>query len=314
MNELELINELNERLSEVQGNVNRELIHSSLPTTYIIGCPRSGTTALMQYLSTTGCWSYPTNFLTRFSQSVYIGSLVQELLFNANFGLIKDNNVTDFKSDYGRSYGALNSNEFFHFFRRFFPNNDIRFLTTDELNKVNIASLLKEIDSIVLAQQKPFLTKGLMLQYNLDFFSNLMPSNIFLYIKREAKFVMQSIYKARIRECDGVHQWWSAKPEEYSFLKNKSVEEQIAGQVYFTELAIESALEKLPLDNKLIVNYEDFIVDPEKTYRDLLNKYELLGVHLPYREIKTKTKLTTRNSVDIAPKTFNLMNNIFHQF
>lgn len=307
LTELELISELNNRLASVQCGVNQEARENLGPTTYILGCPRSGTTALLQYLANSGSWTFPTNLLTRFSRSTYIGTLVQELLFNPNYGLVKQDNCIDFTSDYGRSSGALNANEFFHFFRRFFPNNEISHLSDNLLKQVDTEELEKEIRSICQITQKPFLTKGLMLQFNLGYFFKKMPNSIFLFIKRDEEFVMQSIYKARIKESGDIKKWWSAKPKEYENLLAKSTEEQIAGQVYYTNKAIEHGLENIPSDNKLVITYEDFINDPAGLYSDLLLKYQALGFPLVAAQIDEVQSLYDANHKTLEPRILEKM-------
>lgn len=269
MNEIDLINEFNEL---VKGK-NKTGIDISYPPTYIVGCPRSGTTALLQFLAETGVFSYPTNCLTRFSSSMEYATIIQELMFNAEFGLVASTRNIDFSSDYGRSNGSLNTNEFFHFYRRFFPNNEIRALESSELGLVDCIELQQQLSVIQKFYKKPFVSKGLMLQYNLDFFYRQLEKPIFLYIKRNPIYVMQSIYTARVKESGSAENWWSAKPKEYSFLKKTGVYSQIAGQVFYTNKAIEDALSSIPEEAKLEVLYEDFVSSPKKVLEKIVEKY-----------------------------------------
>jgi len=314
LTEYEIITELNSKLGEIQDGINVKTQGTSLPMTFVVGCPRSGTTALLQYLANIGTWTYPTNFLTRFSGSPYIGTLIQELLFNKNFGLIDQKSSIDFKSNYGRSLGALNANEFFHFFRRFFPTNEIKHLNKEQLALVDTQNLQREIASVCELTQKPFLSKGLMFQYNLEYFYQRLPHSIFVYIKRENEFVMQSIYNARIKESGDAKQWWSAMPAEYKVLKDKEPEEQIAGQVYFTNLAIETALEKIPLSNKLVVKYEDFVSNPEKVYRNLVNRYRTLGYVLQENVLQNEHVIVNGNYKTLSEEVLNKMSNYLAKF
>lgn len=269
MTEIDLINEFNEL---VKGK-NKTALDISYPTTYIVGCPRSGTTALLQFLAETGAFSYPTNCLTRFSSSMEYATIIQELMFNAEFGLVDSTRNIDFSSDYGRSNGSLNTNEFFHFYRRFFPNNEIRALNSTELGLVDCIQLQQQLTVIQNFYKKPFVSKGLMLQYNLDFFYRQLRKPIFLYIKRNPIYVMQSIYTARIKESGSAKNWWSAKPKEYSFLKSSDVYSQIAGQVFYTNKAIENALFSIPEEAKLEVLYEDFVSSPQQVLERIVEKY-----------------------------------------
>lgn len=283
MTELELIEKLNGLLSQIK--ISPDVEKEKLPSTYIIGCPRSGTTALLQYLSSTGIWVYPTNLITRFSSSPMIGLLVQKLLFSKSYGLINSEQEMSFSSDLGRSKGALNTNEFFHFFRRFFPNSDIRFLSDDELKEVNINELKKEIELLTSIDNKPFLSKGLMFQYNIEYFKNYFKDDLFIYIKRDPLYVMQSIYLARIKQFGSTTSWWSAKPREYAELKNKSDFEQIAGQVLYTEMEIENSLSSVSEDNKLIISYEEFVDSPQAFLEIIKEKYKKNGYLLSQENV-----------------------------
>ncbi|MDP2562109.1 sulfotransferase [Psychrobium sp. 1_MG-2023] len=270
MNELELISTFKSLASGIEVEKTNK---NNIPTTYIVGCPRSGTTALLQHLSESGAFAYPTNCLTRFSSSMELATVIQELLFNQDFGLVQENNIIDYVSDYGRSNGALNTNEFFHFYRRFFPNLDIKHLEKAELECVDCDALSQQIDVITTFYNKPFINKGLMMQYNIDYFNSQLKDSIFLYIKRNELYVMQSIYKARIKERGSENCWWSAKPKEYASLIDMDVFSQIAGQVYYTNRAIEEALSKLPQESKLEIKYEDFVSSPQSIFTRLKNKY-----------------------------------------
>ncbi|MCW8332815.1 sulfotransferase [Vibrio paucivorans] len=277
MNELDIISELGLRLESVQESINSEIKNTtakSLPNVYIVGCPRSGTTALLQYLSSTNYWCYPSNLITRFSKSVYIGSLVQQLI---------DNNETiTFESTYGRSHGLLNTNEFFHFFRRFFPNDDIRHLSDEELQLVDTDKIAMEISSICKAFDKPFVSKALMMQANLAHFSRLMPNDIWLYISREQGDIERSIFKARLDEYGDASVWWSAKPSNYLDILHLEANEQISMQVEGVTRDIENGLAMVPESNKLEVSYENFIKKPEEVYLELQKKY----IALSGRDIK----------------------------
>lgn len=276
MNEIDLIKQFDSFIN----NTSPVISNKAIPSTLIVGSPRSGTTALLQFLSDTGVFSYPTNCLTRFSASMELATIIQELIYNKDFGLEGNVIVNQYESNYGRSIGALNTNEFFHFFRRFLPNSDIRYLTSAELKEINVKGMMQQLSVLSRFYGKPFVTKALMLQYNLDFFQPQLDNSIILYIKRDDIYVMQSIYIARLKECDSIDDWWSAKPKEYLSLLGKDIYKQIAGQVYYTNKTIELALEKIPEKNKFIISYIDFIKSPMSLIDTLIKKYSDLGFDL----------------------------------
>ena len=303
MDELTLIKELERLLQPVQEKVRHEsdkFSHDEFLHTFILGCPRSGTTALLQYLSYTNAWNYPTNLLTRFSSSLYVGMLLQKLMFDDAFGLLKSSSNVNFSSEYGRSKGAMNANEFFHFFRRYFPNNTIRYLKEEELSKVDYSTMKRDIDIICKLNNKPFLSKALMLQYNLDYFSSRLSNILYVYIRRDEVYNIQSIYKSRKSEMGSSGLWWSAKPKQYELLKNKGIFEQIAGQVLYSNYEIEKYLESIPDKNKLIIDYEEFVDDPKAVLDLIAEKYVLLGKRLEFgREVPTNNIINANvKSVD----------------
>lgn len=123
----EVIAQLCDLLQPIQNRVTAiEGRKPQWPVSMIIGCPRSGTTLLLQFMAKTGNFAYPSNLLARFAYAPYIGILIQEMIFNKNYWHQNDfydvESDFEFSSDLGKSKGVLAPNEFFHFWRRFMPN------------------------------------------------------------------------------------------------------------------------------------------------------------------------------------------------
>src|SRR5690554_2255771 len=49
---------------------------------FIVGCARSGSTLLYQYLAKTNLFAYPTNLVSRFFYAPYVGARIQQLLLD----------------------------------------------------------------------------------------------------------------------------------------------------------------------------------------------------------------------------------------
>jgi hypothetical protein len=278
-----LLDELAALLKPVQAGLHFKTPRA--PVGSIIGNPRSGTTLFLQWIASLGCFSYPTNFLTRFAYAPYIGALVQKMLFDPAYdfhGDFKDlKSELNFSSELGKSKGALASNEFQHFFRNHMPNFDLEWLDDDLLEQVDCKGISSGLASIEAGLEKPFFTKANILQYNLDYFSRELPQLLWVHMTREPIYVMQSLLLAREQYCGNRSTWFSAKPREFNQLKDLDTYHQIAGQVYFTDQAIQDALASLPSNRWLTVEYESFCEDPGATYRALKEKYAALGSALP---------------------------------
>ena len=268
----ELINELSNFLKPVQQKVNCS-DSPEWPIGGIIGCPRSGSTLLMQVLISSYNFSYPTNLLSRFAYSPHIGALIQEMLLNdPSFQNNQPCASENFNSTLGKTSGLLSPNEFYYFFRNYLPTEHGEFIPEEKRKLINFQGLAKGLSSLETVLQKPFLSKAYMLQYNLELFEEKLPAKFFwIHIKRDPIPTMLSIYKARLSHNGNLDSWWSVKPKEFTYLQKLSPIDQIAGQVYYTEKAVSKNLKNI--NNKITVEYEELCSSPEKVYNDIFTAY-----------------------------------------
>lgn len=250
--------------------IEKEAIKDSTQITHpvylIFGCARSGTTALMQYLTCLFEFNYPTNFLSRFYYAPYIGSLYQKLLLdldikNEIFNL--SNSSSDFTSNLGKTIGAKSPHEFWYFWRRFFKFGDIQKLSDVDLLNVDSESMLKEFAAIQGIYHKPFLMKAMNLNWHLNYLADLHESFKFIFIERDVIMNAYSLYKARKEFFNDIHSWYSFKPPEYHYLKDMTPVEQVVGQVIKTNQAIKSQLYSIDKSKIIHIKYEMFCQEPD---------------------------------------------------
>jgi len=313
----ELLNELKELLAPIQKNIEEYTIKPQWPLGFIIGNPRSGTTLFLQWAASLGIFSYPTNFLTRFAYAPYIGACIQKLIFDKEYdfqGEFGDiHSELNFISNLGKSKGALATNEFQHFFRNYIDSFYPRFLKDNELNEKILKSIRKGLATIEYAYKKPFITKGIMLQYNIDTAYKEIPELFFFYINRNPLFIMQSIYLARKKYYDDPNAWWSVKPKEYPQLKKMDVYHQVAGQVFFTETAINIGLENVPVERKMYIDYEEFCDKPEKYFNIIKEKYSSLNYSIPFGYSATQT-FKNQNKLKLSAGEIKSFTDAYHNF
>lgn len=311
-----LLSELKELLFPVQRAIDCPS-QPQWPVGCIIGNPRSGSTLLLQFMASTGVFSYPTNVLTRFSYAPYIGGLIQKMLFDPKYDFHGDfadiQSQINFKSDIGKSKGALATNEFQHFFRNYMPNFDIEWLDDNALKKVDCKGMMKGLASIEKAFERPFVTKANILQHNIEYFAREIVFLLYLHIKREPIFIMQSILNSRKRYYGSQNVWWSVKPREYDQLKDMDVYHQIAGQVYFTNMEIENGLLHISDSNQLTIEYESFCENPEAVHEKIIEKYSVLGCEL-ISEYNGPKSFVCRNNIRLPKKDIELLQYAFEDF
>ncbi len=298
-----LLAELNGLLSPVESaRIRPAFDKPQWPPVLIMGCGRSGTTLLSEWLAASGLFGYPSNILSRFYEAPYIGALVQRMLvepdlqFKSEFAdVVPFGYGGQWGSEVGKTRGAAAPHVFWYFWRRFFPAQEIQYFNEAALARVDGGGLCSELAAMESAFGKPIAMKGMFVNWNIPFVHGLMPNAIFIHIKRHPYYTVQSILEAREKMYGNRHDWWSFKPPGYERLLELSPEEQVVNQVYLTCKAVDEGLAAIPEKNRLSIGYESFCRDPEGAYRSLLAKLSSNGyeVRAAYRG---PTSIEARNA------------------
>lgn len=285
----------NEKLEVLLSEINQDLEvaeeklllqeYESYPVVFIMGAPRSGSTLTMQWLANTGQFAYPTNLMSRFYNVPIIGAKIQKLLLDPEYSfrneIVDFSKSVDYHSENGKTKGASSPNEFWYFWRRFFPFSDIDndFLPDKVLEeRVNYEKFYKELMGIANVMKKPIMLKGMIANYNIGFLDKIFPKAVFIYVKRDMETNVASILDARKRQLGSENLWYSFRiPEMQDLLQIKEPEVQVAGQVHCIWKAVEHGLESVSEERKLIFSYEEFCKDPSLYYRCLKQKLDAQG-------------------------------------
>ncbi|OGO60705.1 MAG: hypothetical protein A2029_15465 [Chloroflexi bacterium RBG_19FT_COMBO_47_9] len=295
-----LLKEINGLIGPVEDRILQNFSMPEYPVVLIVGCGRSGSTLIMQWLASTGQFGYPTNLLSRFYQAPYLGARIQQLLTDPRFNFRDEfqdfNNTFSYDSDLGKTQGILAPNEFWYFWRRFFHYGDIQYLDQRSLEGVDRARFAAELASLEAAFEKPFAMKGMIINWNIPFVSNILDKVLFVYIKRHPILNVQSMLEAREKFYADRSLWYSFKPPEYNFLKDLNPMEQVSGQVYFTNAAIEEGLSQIDPNRWLIVEYEAFCENPKQVFLSILEKFTRQGFYFDWPYIGMQ-RFDTTNEV-----------------
>jgi hypothetical protein len=228
---------------------------------------------MMQWLAKTGRFAYPTNLLSRFYGAPYVGAKIQQLLtapeYNFNDEILDFSGEISFSSDLGKTRGALAPNEFWYFWRRFFPIIEPGYLDEEDLERADGRKFVAELAAIESVFDKPLAMKGLLLELNITFLSSLFDKVLFLFVRRHPFYNIQSLLEARLRYYGDRRAWYSIKPREYDRLRDLEPIEQMAGQVFFTDCAIEQDLGRIGAARGLAVDYEEFCRRPAQVFEKI---------------------------------------------
>jgi len=277
----DLLNELESILSPVEEEMLEDFETPQFPTLLLIGGPRTGSTVFMQWLANLGVFAYPTNLLSRFFYAPYIGAKIQLLLTDPAYSykneIVDFNSDITFKSDLGKTAGALEPNDFWYFWRRFIPNEVPRYITDSEERSINGEKFIAEIAAIESVFKMPFAMKAMILEQNIPFLSRLFEKVIFVNLKRHPFFNIQSLLEARIKFFGDYHKWYSIRPRQYHELVKYDPIKQVAGQVYFKNMTIKEGLSKIDSLQYLEVEYEEYCKNPRNVFMKIKQKYHENG-------------------------------------
>ena len=299
----EALLDLNQLIEEAQP---KDVCFSDKPPIILImGCARSGSTLMMQWLSSLGLFSYPSNLIARFYTNPYIGIRVQQALLEYDplnqIGFNQSDKA--FKSSLGKTTGALSPSEYWYFWRQYFKFDDNnQKLTETELKTIEGQTFLNKLYAFEYLTKKPLVLKGMLLNWNIPYLYQLNKNFLFINLTRDSFYNAQSLLLSRDAYFNDRKKWYSFKPPEYEFLKNEDTITQVAGQVIYTQKAVHDGLLKIPEQNVLNISYDNFCFNPSGFLKSLIQKYN----HISSDKILNydvnsfpNVKLTTKKKVNL---------------
>ena len=276
------------------------------PVVFVVGCPRSGTTLVYQWLAASGLFTYPTNFTARFPTAPWLAERVQQLLrdpacdFRGELALEPASRAESFHSHLGKTKGPFAPHEFWYWWRRFLPEEEHHALDEMKLAKVDTGRMLKEMAAWEGVLDRPLLMKAMNLNWNLPWVARLLPKAVFINVGRDPLMTMQSLLAARNDFFGDTHQWYSFRPPEYAQVKDQTPERQVAAQVFHTERAVAAGLAGLPACHQLEVRYEEFCRDPAGIYAQLCERLAAAG-HVAESPYSGPGSFPVRDALTLPP-------------
>lgn len=268
-----LLKDLNSNLASANENYLEDSVEQ-FSKIFLMGPHRSGSTLFMQWLASSGLVAYPTNLLSRFFGAPLVGAKIQRLLtdpqYNFRNEILDFNSEINFSSDNGKTKGALAPNEFWYFWRRFLPFDELDYMPPDELRrKASLPGFRDELNALANIFEKPFAMKAMIMNQNIPELAEQFDKPLFIWIRRDPIFNIQSALEARKRQYGDINTWYSFKIKEYPHLKGLDPLESVAGQIAAINRSVEQGIADLPDHKKLVVQYEDFCQRPEFYFNEI---------------------------------------------
>lgn len=283
----DLLQRLNTDLSTCGADALAPYTTPALPTVFLVGCARSGTTLALQWLSHLNAFTWPTNFVSRFYAAPWVGERVQQMLtdpaydFRGELTLETRVDPVPFTSHLGKTRGLTAPNEFWYWWRRFLPEGPTHCLTDAQLASVAGDRLSAELAAWQDVTRKPLAMKALIMNWNLPWLADAVPGGVFLHVTRDRLLNAQSLWEARREYCGDLKGWYSFKPAQYAELRDLPAAAQIAGQIHYTEAAVADGLAAIAPERRLHITYEELCESPQRVYRKLREVLAHQGCPLP---------------------------------
>ena len=227
--------------------------------TFIVGPPRSGTTLLSQIVTCALATSYFTNLASRLRVQ---GIRRPPVIFSARLAelfRLTERHQETFQSHYGHTKGWGGPAGDAMILKHWFPN---RFMGPGEVTSETRRSVYQVFAGTEHVFGYPFVSKTVENSVRIGALFEIFPTAIFLRCVRNPLAVAQSIYVARTQTRYPLNRWFSTWPKEVHELQQKSLEEQVCGQVYYIEQNMAEGLIDVEPDRILSVDYEQVCLNP----------------------------------------------------
>lgn len=242
-------------------------LKNNLPTIYIVGPPRSGSTVLYQLITNYLDVLYIDNLTDAARNNLFIGILLSQKRF-------KNINHESFRSSYGdtKSEGLHAPSEGL-FWYKYFPK-DRHYIRSIDISEENKNKLLKYHNAIKNKFKKPFVIKNLSFAMRLELIAEMEPDAKIIFVNRDLTDTIKSVYSARKKLNWPDHKIWSIKPQNYKQLESLPVLKQITFQVMdiISQIRKDGSLFK---SNFLEIQYEELLKNPTAELKKIS---QLIGI------------------------------------
>jgi hypothetical protein len=214
---------------------------------FIVGAPRTGSTIFYQALTNYYNVLYFDNVVSRWYRTILFGFW----LSSRKYGMQPHHS---FSSEHGVTKGGHSPSECGEFWYRWLPK-DRHFV--EKADPVMAASIAKEINQVSARFGLPLVFKNLNAGQRLRLIIKAFPDARIVFIRRDPRFVLRSILKARQKVGVTEGQWWSVRPPHFDRYLGLSEIQMCAAQVFYVERQIIEDLKLFPSANVHVVNYND---------------------------------------------------------
>jgi len=252
---------LNNWLRQYQETSYRDL-PETYPTFFVIGAPRSGTTLLMQLITTHLKVGYINNLVAAFWKAPEIGIRLSKKLLPLGM-------ASSYESNFGRTTGISEPHEFGYFWRELLGEYAMEQPIDPTQDFVDWERMRRVLINMSHAFGLPVVYKTVQLSWRIEAMARALPRACFIRIRRDPVQNALSILQYRRTFYGDSEHWGSVKPSAYIWLKNEPYWKQIVGQIYFLEQETSRQIAAIGGRNVLEVDYQRLCTAPRQVLDDI---------------------------------------------
>jgi len=269
---------------------------ANYPLIFVNGLPRSGTTLLMQYLTSAFDLGYVNNLMARFWLTPLVG-----LRLSRASNLSR--NESDFSNVFGRTRHVSEPHEFSYFWKNWLRIEDSKTYEIERAQgQIDWSGLTELIKNMQAEVQAPFVFKGLHPCRHLKYFKKHFSKIIVIHIDRSPIEVARSLKKARGHHFGDPNHWWSVISSNYDDIKSLDYSEQIPRQIHSLSMEYEANYRELEPKNLIRIDFDDFIKEPKGLMRRIDARLMELSGNSFLRDIQalpSQFKSASQNEEDL---------------
>lgn len=226
-----------------------------LQPVFIIGAPRSGSTALYQALTECLDLLYIDNLAALFYRNIYWGMWLSRTVFRRR-------NHGCFLSQQGSTVhcGLHAPAECGDFWYRWLPRQP-HYIPKGYVADRSLQEMSRNIFGIIRRFRLPLLFKNLNAGQRLGMISQIAPNAKFIFIRRDPLYTAQSILDVKRKLGLDERSWWSIMPQNHDRLLSLDGPDMAVAQVYYLERRIMEDRRLFSPEQWMDVRYEDFCAD-----------------------------------------------------
>ena len=250
------LEKLNEALVPLQKSMYKD-VPERYPTVQVIGVPRSGSTLLVQAISSALDIGYIDNLIAAFWKAPMCGIALSKKLMSEKYN-------SNFESTFGRTTDISEPHEFGYFWFSLLGYTEMREPAAPDNHMIDWGRVKLLMTNICQAFESPVVFKNFLIGWHMQQMSAILPKTCFVRIKRDPVENALSLLKMRKQFLGSKDAWVSMKPKEYDWLRDEPYWVQIAGQVYYIEKELDRQIVNCGSTNIIECTLEELRNHPNK--------------------------------------------------